>query len=93
MLSDLEKEMDQSRIRYVISIKDPKANKGNGLKVATKMLGIESMEVAAVGDAENDISMFNMASFSIALANADQKLKKVAKMITKIPTERAPKKP
>lgn len=83
VLSDLEKGLERSRIRYVISIKDPKANKGNGLKVATKMLGIESTRVAAIGDAENDISMFNIASFSIAVANADQKLKKVAKMVTK----------
>lgn len=83
VLSDLEKEIEQSRIRYAISIKDPKANKGNGLIIATKMLGMESTEVAAIGDAENDVSMFNIASFSIAVANADQKLKKVANMVTK----------
>jgi len=83
ILSDLEKKMDQSRIRYIISVKDPKANKGNGLKIATKMLGMESIEVAAIGDAENDVSMFNVAGFGVAVANADQKLKKVAKMVTK----------
>ncbi len=83
VLSDLEREMGQSRVRYLIFIKDPKANKGNGLMVATKMLGIESAEVAAIGDAENDISMFNMAGFGIAVANADQKLKKVADMVTR----------
>jgi len=83
VLSDLDKGMERSRIRYAISVKDPKANKGNGLMIATKMLGIESTEVAAIGDAENDVSMFNVASFSIAVANADQKLKKVANMVTK----------
>jgi len=82
VLTDREKNIERSKMRYVIFIKDPKANKGNGLTVATEMLGIESSEVAAIGDAENDLSMFRAAGFCIAIANADQALKSLANLVT-----------
>jgi len=82
VLTDREKGIERSKMRYIIFIKDPKANKGNGLTVATEMLGIERAEVAAIGDAENDLSMFRAAGYCIAVANADQALRSMANMVT-----------
>jgi len=82
VLADIEKGIERSKMRYIIFIKDPKANKGNGLTLATEMLGIERAEVAAIGDAENDLSMFRAAGYCIAVSNADQALKSVANLVT-----------
>jgi hypothetical protein len=89
--NDLEKKVEPSKTKYIIFIKDPKVNKGNGLIIATKMLRIESTEAAAIGDAENDVSMLRVAGFGIAVANADQELKKVANLVTKGPYGRGAK--
>ncbi|MEM3504712.1 MAG: HAD hydrolase family protein, partial [Archaeoglobaceae archaeon] len=39
-------------------------------------------EFAVIGDSENDIEMFEVAGFGIAVANADTKLKEIADLIT-----------
>lgn len=53
-------------------------NKGCGLETACSMMGIDVSNVAAIGDSENDIEMFEKAALGIAVANAAQKLKERA---------------
>lgn len=53
-------------------------NKGIGLENACSMMGIDVSDVAAIGDSENDIEMFEKAAIGIAVANAAQKLKERA---------------
>ena len=64
-----------------VFIKKAGVDKGEGLKIASKMLGIKPLEVAAIGDSENDIKMFDVSGFSYAVRNADERLKKRANMI------------
>jgi HAD superfamily hydrolase (TIGR01484 family) len=45
-------------------------DKGSGLKRALKELGIPRSECVAVGDAENDLTLFEAAGLSCAVSNA-----------------------
>ena len=63
---------------HVTCITDTSANKGIGLKIVSKMMGIEPSQFAAIGDAQNDVALFEAAGISFAVANADKRLKSVA---------------
>jgi len=69
--------------QFLIFIKDPRADKGSGLKAAAKMLGISIREVAAIGDSANDFRMFEVSGFGIAVENADDELKEKADLVVK----------
>lgn len=58
-------------------------SKGGSLKQIRKMLNISRENVMAIGDAENDLSMFDEASISVAMENATNDLKEKATFITK----------
>lgn len=57
-------------------------NKGVGLQTVIDDLGVERTQVAAIGDAENDHSLFETAGFPVAVANALDSLKLKAAMVT-----------
>jgi HAD superfamily hydrolase (TIGR01484 family) len=57
-------------------------NKGSGLLAALRSLGIDPREVVAVGDAENDVVMFEVCGFSAAVANALPVVKARAQIVT-----------
>ena len=67
--------------QFLIFIKDPGVDKGSGLEVAAKMLGISTREVAAIGDSANDFRMFEVSGFGIAVENADDELKEKADLV------------
>ena len=46
------------------------ANKGDGLKHLCERLGVSPDRVMAIGDQDNDLSMFRLAGFSVAMGNA-----------------------
>ncbi len=56
-------------------------DKGQALGTAMEKIGIHPEECIAFGDAENDISMLNFAGISVAMANAQEKVKAVADII------------
>jgi Cof subfamily protein (haloacid dehalogenase superfamily) len=56
--------------RHYLEFMNPKATKGIGLKALCGALGIEMAEVAAYGDAENDISMLSAAGHGVAMKNS-----------------------
>ncbi|MCC7366682.1 MAG: HAD family phosphatase [Dehalococcoidia bacterium] len=58
------------------------SNKGVGLQAVIDELGVERTQVAAIGDAENDHSLFETAGFPVAVANALESLKAKAAMVT-----------
>ncbi|MEM2122165.1 MAG: phosphoglycolate phosphatase [Candidatus Bathyarchaeia archaeon] len=77
-------------VRFVDSgvayhILDEGVDKGVGLRVAATLMKVESSEIAAVGDNENDLELFREAGYSIALANAPEKLKEEADHVTNRP--------
>jgi len=52
---------------FAIHIVKPGIDKGNALRIALERRGVESSRVIACGDAQNDISMFNLVGFSVAV--------------------------
>ncbi|MGE5596064.1 MAG: HAD family hydrolase [Hyphomicrobiales bacterium] len=58
-------------------------NKGVGLQAVLDEFGIEKELVAAIGDAENDHSLFEVAGYPVAVANAIDSLKQKAALVTR----------
>jgi HAD superfamily hydrolase (TIGR01484 family) len=57
-------------------------SKGTGLKLALRKLGMSPHEVVAVGDAENDHSLLQVAECPVAVANAVPSIKEIAAFVT-----------
>jgi Cof subfamily protein (haloacid dehalogenase superfamily) len=57
------------------------ASKGAALKTLIKDLGVASENVMALGDAENDIEMIQLAGIGVAVGNASQVLKDAADVV------------
>jgi hydroxymethylpyrimidine pyrophosphatase-like HAD family hydrolase len=55
-----------------VALTPPTADKGTGLRAAIADLGVGHLPVIAIGDAANDLPMFAVATFPVALANADE---------------------
>jgi len=56
-------------------------SKGEGLKTVMQFRGLRADEVLALGDEENDLSMFTVAGFSAAPVNAREKVRACADFI------------
>ncbi len=66
---------------YYLTILHPDANKANGLKTLSEHLGIHLDKMSVFGDNYNDLGMFELAGTSIAVANAQGKVKESASLI------------
>ena len=62
---------------------DPTINKGYGIKKMCESLKINLKDTISIGDDYNDISMFLVTGFSVAMENANNDVKSKAKYITK----------
>lgn len=60
----------------------PKVNKGSAIIECASLWGIQQNEIAAFGDANNDLGMIQSAEIGIAMGNATELLKKHADYIT-----------
>lgn len=58
------------------------ASKGQALKMVADYLKIPIKNTIAIGNDYNDISMLEMAGYSIAVANADENIKKMVEYVT-----------
>ena len=58
------------------------ADKGRALALLGVMYGVALDEIAAVGDSDNDLAMLKTAGYPVAMGNATQKMKDVAKFVT-----------
>jgi Cof subfamily protein (haloacid dehalogenase superfamily) len=67
---------------FNIEVMNINGNKGNGLKVMAKYLNIPLEDTVAIGDQYNDIPMFKVAGFSIAMGNAEEEIKRMSDYIT-----------
>lgn len=65
-----------------IEINHKDANKGTGVGLLSAHYGIPAGEVAVMGDSYNDLPMFEMAGYRIAMENAAPVLKETADFIT-----------
>lgn len=59
------------------------ANKGIGVDILAKNLGIKREEVICMGDAGNDIHMIKYAGLGVAMGNAFPEIKEIADYVTK----------
>ncbi|HEY8537301.1 MAG TPA: HAD hydrolase family protein, partial [Steroidobacteraceae bacterium] len=57
-------------------------SKASGVQYVLEDLGLSARNLVAVGDAENDIALFDLAEHSVAVANASLSLKRVADRVT-----------
>ncbi len=57
-------------------------DKGVGLLLATRVLGMEPRSTIAVGDSENDLEMLEAAGTAVAMGNAREGVKAIADMVT-----------
>jgi hydroxymethylpyrimidine pyrophosphatase-like HAD family hydrolase len=64
-----------------VNIMDAGVSKGAALRWLIDYLGLESSHVMAVGDCEADRSMFAVALVSVAVANADEQTRSMARFV------------
>ena len=67
---------------FAIHIMEPHLSKGKGLEVALEKIGIEPKDVLAIGDAPNDISMFELVGHSVAVGGCFASLADVASIVS-----------
>ena len=83
-LKDLYHDIDLHRYSAVfvspiwLEVQPAGISKGSALTFVQKLTGIDAEETCAVGDGENDLSMFAHAARSAAVANAMRRVKKAA---------------
>lgn len=58
-------------------------NKASGIKEALRELGLSPHNLAVIGDAQNDLAMFQLAEHSVAVDNADPLIKQCADRTTR----------
>ncbi|MBX2860246.1 MAG: HAD hydrolase family protein, partial [Vampirovibrio sp.] len=61
---------------------DQASSKWNAIKVLADGWGIQTEEIMAVGDQENDVSMLQSAGIGVAMGNAPDHVKAVANYVT-----------
>ncbi len=67
---------------YYCDITHPLANKGDGIAFLTDTIGIPLSETAAIGDMPNDIPMLVRAALPIAMGQAKDAVKQVARQVS-----------
>jgi Cof subfamily protein (haloacid dehalogenase superfamily) len=65
-----------------LEIVDPSVNKGTALEFLAKRLGIGREAVMAMGDSLNDLDMIQYAGWGVAMGNAREEVKKIARVVT-----------
>ena len=67
---------------YYLDVTHPMANKGVVARYLAERYGLESDQIATIGDMPNDILMFAHSGLSIAMGNADPAVKRAALRVT-----------
>ena len=67
---------------FFIEVMPLGVDKAASLEQLFKRLGIEKEETVACGDGFNDISMLKYAGVGVAMANAQEKVKEIADVVT-----------
>jgi len=64
-----------------LEVSAPGINKGEGLKILGEKLGIETKDMMAFGDSNNDAAMLQTAGVAVVMDNAYESVKEIADMI------------
>ena len=60
----------------------PKAHKGAAVLELGKYLGLTKDQIMVLGDENNDLTMFEVAGFGVAMGNANDQIKDLASAVT-----------
>jgi phosphoglycolate phosphatase (TIGR01487 family) len=82
VIRDLGLELQVIFNKGAVMVLPPNVNKAYGLLAALDELGLSPHNVVAIGDAENDHALLQMAEYSVAVANAIPALKEAADRTT-----------
>jgi len=82
LLKTLDLDIEMVDTKYAIHLKSTKINKGVGLQKLAGMMGLKSKDFVAIGDSENDLEMFEVSGFGIAVGNGDEIIKEAADYVT-----------
>lgn len=74
-------EISRNEARHV-EITASGCNKGAGLDILARHIGLKNSEIMVIGDSDNDLPMFTAERFCVAMANAEQAIKDRADYIT-----------
>ena len=67
---------------YYLDITHPRANKGEAVRQAARLLNVDLAETACIGDMPNDLPMFDVATYRIAMGNAPKDMQARADYVT-----------
>ena len=67
---------------YYLDVTHPEANKGSVALFLAARYGLETEEIATIGDMPNDVLMFAHSGLSIAMGNASDEVQKAARRVT-----------
>ncbi len=59
---------------YFLELASPEVTKGSGMEFVANHLGLDRKRVVGVGDGENDIELLQWAGYSVAVANAHERV-------------------
>ena len=68
--------------KYLVEVLTKGVNKAFGLEKLAQKLNIQPSEIAAIGDAANDIEMLEYAGLAIAMGNASEEVKAISDIVT-----------
>lgn len=66
---------------FDIHITHSEATKRHSLEILLEILKVQKSEVVAIGDSNNDLPLFELAGYKIAMENGSEELKKKADMV------------
>lgn len=67
---------------YYLDVTHPRATKGEVVTTLARHFNIPASQIATMGDMPNDVLMFRMSGFSIAMGNASDEVKAQASAVT-----------
>ena len=67
---------------YYLDVTHPKANKGEVAKYLAAKYGLQSEEIATIGDMPNDVLMFAHSGLCIAMGQSSPEVKRAARRVT-----------
>ena len=77
--------LDVVRTGFAIHLMEPHLSKGSGLEMILQRMGIEASELLSVGDAPNDLSMFAMSGWSVAVGTPFADVRDAADVVSPYP--------
>ncbi len=73
------------RTGFAIHLMSPNLSKGKGLEVILEKMKLRPQDLLCVGDAPNDLSMFELANWSVAVGGSFQEIQNAANVISPFP--------